>query len=49
MRVIITGGTGLIGSALATLLAKDGYEVIVLSRNSERWFAKMTMNKFIAC
>ncbi|MCA9961828.1 MAG: TIGR01777 family oxidoreductase [Anaerolineales bacterium] len=33
MRVIITGGTGLIGKALAAELAQDGYEVIVLSRN----------------
>ena len=33
MRAIITGGTGLIGSQLAASLAKDGYEVIVLSRN----------------
>ena len=36
MRVIITGGTGLIGSALAESLAKDGHEVIVLSRNPDR-------------
>lgn len=33
MRVIITGGTGLIGSALAESLAKDGHDVVVLSRN----------------
>ncbi|MCA9954524.1 MAG: TIGR01777 family oxidoreductase [Anaerolineales bacterium] len=33
MRVIITGGTGLIGSALAKNLAADGHEVISLSRN----------------
>ena len=33
MRIIITGGTGLIGSALANNLAADGHEVIVLSRN----------------
>jgi hypothetical protein len=33
MRVIITGGTGLIGRALATALAGDGHEVVVLSRN----------------
>lgn len=36
MRVIITGGTGLIGSALAESLAQDGHEVIVLSRNPGR-------------
>ncbi len=33
MRVIITGGTGLIGSALAARLLKRGDEVILLSRN----------------
>lgn len=33
MRVIITGGTGLIGSALAKNLVADGHEVISLSRN----------------
>ncbi len=37
MRVIITGGTGLIGSALAENLAADGHEVIVLSRNPAKY------------
>lgn len=37
MRVIITGGTGLIGSAVANNLAKDGHEVIVLSRNPAKY------------
>jgi uncharacterized protein (TIGR01777 family) len=32
MRVIITGGTGLIGRALVEMLAPQGYEVVVLSR-----------------
>ena len=36
MRVIITGGTGLIGSHLANQLAADGHEVIVLSRSPTR-------------
>jgi uncharacterized protein (TIGR01777 family) len=36
MRVIITGGTGLIGRALAADLVKDGHETIVLSRRPER-------------
>lgn len=51
MRVIITGGSGMLGTHLSTSLAKDGYEVIVLSRNpgkhhlppgvrAERWDAK---------
>jgi len=33
MKIIITGGSGLIGRALVESLAKDGHEVIVLSRN----------------
>ncbi|HEX6385750.1 MAG TPA: NAD-dependent epimerase/dehydratase family protein, partial [Anaerolineae bacterium] len=33
MRVIITGGTGLIGSELAASLASDGHDVIALSRS----------------
>ncbi|HRF98425.1 MAG TPA: TIGR01777 family oxidoreductase, partial [Aggregatilineales bacterium] len=33
MRVIITGGTGLIGSALVKNLANDGHHVHILSRN----------------
>ncbi|MAS36677.1 MAG: TIGR01777 family protein [Anaerolineaceae bacterium] len=33
MRVIITGGTGFIGSQLANQMAAEGHEVIVLSRS----------------
>ncbi|MCX8067070.1 MAG: TIGR01777 family oxidoreductase [Anaerolineae bacterium] len=36
MRVILTGGTGLIGRALAAELVAAGYEVIVLSRTPHR-------------
>jgi hypothetical protein len=36
MRVVITGGTGLIGRALSANLAAYGHEVIVLSRSPER-------------
>jgi len=36
MRIIITGGAGLIGRALAAELVGAGYEVIVLSRRPER-------------
>lgn len=35
MRIIITGGTGLIGRALCPLLLTDGHLVTVLSRNPE--------------
>ncbi len=41
MRIIITGGSGLIGSALAVNLAGDGHEVIVLSRNPDQAAAKL--------
>lgn len=36
MRVVITGGTGLIGSALARRLAQAGHEVIVTGRRAPR-------------
>jgi uncharacterized protein (TIGR01777 family) len=36
MRAIITGGTGLIGRALAADLAADGHDVIVLGRSPAR-------------
>lgn len=36
MRVVITGGTGLIGSALAADLARRGDDVFLLSRTPER-------------
>lgn len=36
MRVLITGGSGLIGRALSEELVSHGYEVIVLSRTAER-------------
>lgn len=32
-KVIITGGSGLIGTALSTFLASRGFEVVILSRN----------------
>lgn len=33
MRIIITGGSGLIGRALANSLAADQHEVVLLSRS----------------
>ncbi len=36
MRVLITGGTGLIGRALIDLLLLEGHEIIVLSRRPDR-------------
>jgi uncharacterized protein (TIGR01777 family) len=36
MRALITGGSGLIGRALAANLARDNEEVIILSRRPER-------------
>ena len=36
MRIIVTGGTGLIGRALAESLAADQHDVIVLSRSPEK-------------
>jgi uncharacterized protein len=41
MRIIITGGTGLIGQHLSKSFAGDGHEVIILSRNpGEHTFAQ---------
>lgn len=37
MRVIITGGTGLIGKALCTALVNDQHSVIALSRNPDKY------------
>ena len=36
MRIVITGGTGLIGRALVADLVKDGHEVTILSRSPEK-------------
>lgn len=36
VRVLIAGGTGLIGRELTKELAKQGYEVIILSRNPQK-------------
>jgi uncharacterized protein (TIGR01777 family) len=36
MRIIITGGTGLIGRQLAASLQRDNHEVVILSRTPDR-------------
>lgn len=35
-RIIVTGGSGQMGRAIAADLARDGYEVILLSRNPQK-------------
>lgn len=41
MRVLVTGGTGLIGSALCTSLFRDGHQPVVLSRRPEAARARL--------
>lgn len=36
MRIVITGGTGLIGQALVKNLVDDGHEVVILTRTPEK-------------
>jgi len=36
MKILITGGTGLIGTKLVTALADRGHEIVVLSRSPEK-------------
>ena len=36
MKILITGGTGLIGSALIDVLLQDGHEISVLTRSPEK-------------
>jgi uncharacterized protein YbjT (DUF2867 family) len=33
MRILITGGTGFVGSALKQFLLAQGHEVVILSRS----------------
>lgn len=36
MKIVIPGGTGQVGTALATAFTRDGHEVVVLSRRPEK-------------
>ena len=45
-RILVTGGTGLIGKALVEELLKQGYAVIILSRNPEKYVSDNSMKSF---
>ena len=50
-RYIITGGTGLVGSALADSLAEEGHDVLA-ARNADRllgWLREQENPAFRAC
>ena len=34
MRIVVAGGTGFLGTPLVSLLARDGHEVVVLTRGT---------------
>jgi uncharacterized protein YbjT (DUF2867 family) len=34
MKIVVVGGSGLIGSKLVTMLTRDGHEVVAASRRS---------------
>ena len=36
MKVLITGGTGFVGSHLCDLLINEGHEIVVLARNDNK-------------
>lgn len=36
MKITIIGGTGFVGKALAAELAKEGHEILVLTRNADQ-------------
>lgn len=44
--VLITGGTGMIGKALSTLLVSKGYHVIILSRGDHKGAENVTFAKW---
>lgn len=47
-RIVISGGTGFIGRALARILLGGGYEVVILSRNPSRAGASLGVGAALA-
>ena len=47
MRIVITGGSGLIGQALTEEFSKNGHEVIILSRNPDRTRDQLSEEKTV--
>lgn len=43
MKIVLTGATGFIGTHLVKSLAKDGHELVVLSRNPDRVMDKLNV------
>jgi len=44
MRVVVAGGTGFLGAPLVSLLARDGHEVVVLTRSAHGSSGSATAN-----
>lgn len=44
MRVIVTGGTGMIGSKLVDRLVEKGYDVVVLTRSPQKYTNRPSVN-----
>lgn len=49
MKTIITGGTGLIGFALAEKMTLDGHQVVILSRNPEKHVSRFSNGIQLVC